>query len=89
MRPFYNHPVLSGLPQTLLGLVADLHRPSLYHVADVGLVLQHLGNALAAPKTGVGARIGNRQPLQGLLGMSMKSVISPISQISASSAAPS
>ena len=42
MSIFYHDPVLTVLLQTLLGLVADLHRPALYHVSDIGFVLQHI-----------------------------------------------
>ena len=39
--------------------------PPLHHIADVGLILQHIGNAFTTPLAGIGARIGHRQPRIG------------------------
>ncbi len=54
MGSFYHNPVFSGLFQTFLRFVTDLHHASLNHIADVGFVLQHLRNPFAGPQTGVG-----------------------------------
>ena len=51
----HHHPVGRVLLQALLRLVTDLHAAPLHHVADVGLVLEHVGDPLAAPQAGVGA----------------------------------
>ena len=51
----HHHPVGRVLLQALLGLVTDLHAAPLDHVADIGLVLQHVGDPLTAPQAGVGA----------------------------------
>ena len=55
MSTFHHDPIFSLLMQTLLGLVANLYLPPLHHVADVGLVLQHIRDSLAAPQTRIGA----------------------------------
>ena len=51
----HHHPVGRVLLQALFGLIADLHAAPLYHVADVGLILEHVGDSLTAPQAGVGA----------------------------------
>ena len=51
----HHHPVGRVLLQALLGFIADLHAAPLHHVADVGLVLQHLRDPFAAPQAGIGA----------------------------------
>jgi len=50
---FNYNPVFPILFQTFLGLVADFHRSSLNHIAQVGFVLQHFRNAFAGPKSGI------------------------------------
>ena len=55
MGIFNHNPIITILMQTLLRLVADLHLPPLHHIADVGLILQHIGNTLAAPQPRIGS----------------------------------
>ena len=51
----HHNPVFSGLFQTLLGFVTDLHHASLNHISDIGFILQHFRDSLTAPQAGVGA----------------------------------
>lgn len=46
MGIFYHNPAFTGLMDGLFRLVADLDRSAMYHVPDIGLVLQHIGNTL-------------------------------------------
>ena len=62
MCPCYDHPILWVLPDTLLGFIAELSAAALHHVANIGLVLQHVGNALAAPQAGIRAGMRNGNP---------------------------
>ena len=65
MGTLHDHPVLPILFQALLGFIADFHAAALHHVANIGLVLQHIRNALAAPQAGIGAWIGHWKPSIG------------------------
>ena len=45
----HNDPVLTVLLDALFGLIIDLPGATLNHAADVGLILQHIRDALAGP----------------------------------------
>ena len=64
----HHHPVGWVLLQALLGLVTDLHAAPLYHVADVGLILQHVGDSFTAPQPGVGTGSCHRETRVGCRG---------------------
>ena len=46
---FYNDPLGLWQPDRLFGFIANLFVPSLYQIADVGLIMEHLIDRRAAP----------------------------------------
>ena len=49
MGTLYHHPVFRLLADALLRLVVDFPAAPLNHVADIGLILQHVRDALTGP----------------------------------------
>ena len=61
----HHYPVPAVLLDALLGLVVDLPGAALDHAANVGLILQHIGDALTAPQASVRTGVWHRQSCIG------------------------
>ena len=59
MGTFYHHPIFRCLPDTFWGFIADFYAASLHHVANVGFILQYIGDPFTAPLAGVRSGSGH------------------------------